>query len=71
MIFRGDFFTSIESVLSIAYYFEISEEESIKILSKTLETVSYWKEVARSFGISSSEINAMEQAFITDYSLPI
>lgn len=71
MIFRGDFSTSIESVLSIAYYFEISEEESIKILLKTLESVSYWKEVARSFGILSSEINVMERAFITDYPLPI
>lgn len=48
----------------VAEKFRINKDQREAIISKVIQAVSHWKEVARRTGISSGEIHYMEEVFI-------
>ncbi|RAI16160.1 MAG: type II toxin-antitoxin system HipA family toxin [Candidatus Melainabacteria bacterium] len=62
-ITENDNSQSLDLVLSICDYFEINTQESEKIIRDMKYVVANWKQVAKQFSLSSSEISKMECAF--------
>ncbi len=60
---QNDNTASIDLVLSVADYFDLSRRRAEEILRHQRGVVSEWKNVARHFGISRAEISRMSAAF--------
>lgn len=62
-ITENDNSQSLDLALSVCDYFEINTQEAEKIIIDMKCVVANWKQVAKQFGLSSSEISKMECAF--------
>ena len=63
MISDDDNSANLENALSVAQYFELSDETANNIITEVKSAVSTWKKVAKQLGLSQEEINSMEVAF--------
>lgn len=59
--FEGN--SNIDKALDVVEYFEISEDQGKKIISDIVEIVTNWKNIARNYGLSGSDISNMIPAF--------
>ena len=59
----GDATASLELALSVAEYFELTQEEARRIAGEVGEPVSRWRNRAASFGLVPREIERMASAF--------
>ena len=62
-ICEGVYETSLENALSVAEYFNLSQEKAQKVINEVQFATSQWKRVAHQLGLSSEEINSMEMVF--------
>lgn len=62
-ILEGVYETSLENALSVAEYFNLSQEKAQKIINEVQFATSGWKRVAHQLGLSSEEIHSMEMVF--------
>ena len=63
MISDDDNSANLENALSVAQYFELSDETANNIITEVKSAVSTWKKVAKQLGLSQEEINSREVAF--------
>ncbi len=54
---------SIDLVMSVASYFDLSTKEAENIIAEVSEAVASWKKTAKKLGIKATEINSMTSAF--------
>jgi serine/threonine-protein kinase HipA len=54
---------SIDLVLSVADYFNLSAVEAKNIVAEVLKAISSWKRIAKRFGLTTTEIEQMASAF--------
>lgn len=62
-ICEGVYETSLENALSVAEYFNLSQEKAKKIINEVQFATSQWKRIAHQLGLSSEEIHSMEMVF--------
>ena len=59
----ADTTASIRTLMSVAPYFRLDEEESVDVLRQVLDATSRWQEVATQHHIAKAEIERMSLAF--------
>jgi len=57
---------SLELALSVAYYFELAEDEARKLASEVAVAVSVWRTEAARQGLTKAECDRMASAFEHD-----
>jgi serine/threonine-protein kinase HipA len=60
---EADTTASIETLMSVAPYFRLDEEDGVDVLREVLVATSRWRQVAAKHGISKVEIEQMVPAF--------
>ncbi len=60
---------SLELALSVAADFRLSKEKALAILAEVVNAVRQWRIVAKSLGLSATEIEGMASAFLDDIPL--
>jgi serine/threonine-protein kinase HipA len=59
----GDDSGSIQSVLRVAGWFRLDDTQAAQVLREVTDATSRWRGVARTFGVSAAQIDAMAPAF--------
>lgn len=54
---------SIDTLMSVAPYFRLSEEDAVEVLGQVLSATQRWREVATGHGLPEAEVVEMEWAF--------
>ena len=54
---------SVDTLMSVAGYFRLNNDEALRVLGEVVRAVSTWREVARSHGLTNHDAELMRSAF--------
>lgn len=63
-ISKNDNTQDLKLALEVAQYFRIGTENANQIMNEVIKSVKDWRNIAKSFGLSTTEQNKMADAFV-------